>query len=445
MIRRDEFNKRRNPESYVEKGDKLIHKMDCIIDRLDTIIENTEKMVSNNNIRIHTGFDSLNQKISEKINTKESDKTKSADDFDKIMDIIGSDKLLDDRDFILETMIRMNPDNLDDMMVLYDDFLSDIGNTIISKLNSDEDKKIDDWLKCKTQSSSFKYSNRNQNSEKGLFDNAEKNSSKNLYGMDISKFHPSNIPNLNEYKPGSEKDASIVCNIFKPDSVIKSVLGEDRYKEYKKVCQELMKHWTDNIKKDKQKDDIEVKTKEKTIFCILGESGSGKDSLVNYTLDKYGLDLKLVVSYTDREMRKYERDGEEHFFIDKDTMTSLLHQFDEIVAYTKIGDVRYCATLQEVEKSDIYIIDPDGLKLFKEMCSETFNIISIYIDCPIEERRKRTQKRGDKSNNFESRTIAEDKQFAKFRAERGYDYIIDTGDLTTLDEASQKLIKIFKK
>lgn len=420
MFNMEEFKRRRKQDKYISRDDRydifnekkpnseLVQRMDTVINKLDTIIESIEDLVSDNHIEIHTDFDELNRKVFEKYYNKESEKNESTENCDKTMN-------------------------------------------------------------------------------KHIFD----------------------IPNMNEYKCGTKKDASVISEVFKPDNIIKSALGKDRYNAYKKMSQELMNQYIDILKKDglfstsdtsnkcKVNDDKNMsiagsdkllndmdylletmirmnpdksddaiiisyeklrscldemwlkdsvnKEPERTIFCILGESGSGKDSLVNYTLDKYKLNLKLVVSYTDRKKRENEREGVEHFFIDKDTMTSLLHQSDEIVAYTKIGDVRYCATLQDVENSDIYIIDPDGLKLFKEMCSERFNIVSIYIDCPVEERRKRIQKRGDSLDKFEARTSAENKQFAKFRAEHGYDYILDNGNLTTIDEASQKLIKIFKK
>lgn len=181
----------------------------------------------------------------------------------------------------------------------------------------------------------------------------------------------------------------------------------------------------------------------KTIFCIVGESGSGKDTLVEYTLKEFKLQLKPVISYTDREMRENETDGIEHNFLNKDTMTSLLHEAD-IAAYTKIGDVRYCTTIQDIEDSDIYIIDPEGLKNFKDMCSDDFNIVSIYIDCPLEERRKRAKNRSDFNSSFEKRVLVESEQFSEFRKSHGYDHVIDNGAMSTIYKSAMTLFDIFR-
>lgn len=185
----------------------------------------------------------------------------------------------------------------------------------------------------------------------------------------------------------------------------------------------------------------------KTIFCILGESGSGKDTLVNYLINDFKLPLKSVLSYTDRPIRPGEQQGKEHIFLSKDKMTALLDSYKkDIAAYTKIGETgyRYCATTTTINKSDIYIIDPNGLKDLKERTSDRYNIVAIYIDCPLEERRKRTQKRGDEAIRFESRVNAESEQFAEFREEHGYDYIIDNGPISTIYKSSMALLDIFR-
>lgn len=51
----------------------------------------------------------------------------------------------------------------------------------------------------------------------------------------------------------------------------------------------------------------------KVLFCILGKSGSGKDTLTKLVSKK--LDLPLLVSHTTREMRTGEKDGVEYHFV----------------------------------------------------------------------------------------------------------------------------------
>ena len=181
----------------------------------------------------------------------------------------------------------------------------------------------------------------------------------------------------------------------------------------------------------------------KTIFCIVGESGSGKDTLVEYTLKEFKLQLKPVVSYTDREKRESERYGIEHHFVSPDTMTELLEN-REIAAYTKIGDVRYCTLLSDLEEADIYIINPNGLNELKNKYCDRFNFVTVYIDCPYTERRNRSENRSDFNSSFEKRALVESEQFSEFRESHGYDHVIDNGTISTVYKSAMALFDIFR-
>lgn len=50
------------------------------------------------------------------------------------------------------------------------------------------------------------------------------------------------------------------------------------------------------------------------IFCILGKSASGKDTLYKRLMDMKDLGLKSVVSYTTRPVRSGEEEGREYHF-----------------------------------------------------------------------------------------------------------------------------------
>lgn len=181
----------------------------------------------------------------------------------------------------------------------------------------------------------------------------------------------------------------------------------------------------------------------KTIFCIVGESGSGKDTLVDYTLKEFGIPFKTVISYTDREKRETEKYGIEHHFVSPVTMTELLRN-REIAVYTEIGDVRYCTLLSDLEESDIYIINPNGLNSLKNKYGNRFNFVTVYIDCPYGERRNRSENRSDFNNSFEKRALAESGQFSEFRESHGYDHVIDNGTISTVYKSAMALFDIFR-
>jgi len=405
MIRKEEFSRKRTPDVYTRRNGKLeklnekkpnselIERMDCVINRLDKITGAVEKLVDNCNIEIHTDFDELNQKVSEKYNNTESNDDCEKNDKDK--SIADNSERTDWLDGMLDAALKVDYESL-----FNDDYLLDLKRTLVSALTKDQDKEIMDEL-----------------SSKDLVNNKPTHSD----DLDTSSLQLDNLL--------FEKDCT--------SATIKRMSGEVL------DTTNVMKLFLDLIRSNKTTDEVP----KKTIFCILGESGSGKDTLVEYTLKEFKLDLKPVLSYTDRPIRQGEQNGKEHIFLSKEEMTEFLNSNKkDIAAYTQIGETgyRYCAMTSVIDRSDIYIIDPNGLKEFKERTGDRYNIVSIYIDCPLKERRKRTEGRGDAASKFEARVAAESEQFAKFREEHGYDHVIDNGSMSTIYHSSMVLFDIFR-
>ena len=59
------------------------------------------------------------------------------------------------------------------------------------------------------------------------------------------------------------------------------------------------------------------------IYFVLGKSCSGKDTIFRYLKENTELNLKTVVGYTTRPMRKNEKDGREYFFVSKECLDNL--------------------------------------------------------------------------------------------------------------------------
>lgn len=406
MIRKEEFSRRRTPDVYTRRNGKLeklnekkpnselIERMDCVINRLDKITGAVEKLVDNCNIEIHTDFDKLNQKVSEKYNNRESNDDCEKTDKDK--SIAGNNDWLDG---MSDTSLKVDWKSFFD-----DDYLLDLKRTLVSALTKDQDKKIMDELSSK---------------------DSVNNTPNHSDDLDTSSLQLDNLMYERNYTD------EVIQRMYPDDS-------DEALDLYKKLKLYLNGIWP------KESNDKKPK---KTIFCILGESGSGKDTLVEYTLKEFKLDLKPVLSYTDRPIRQGEQNGKEHVFLSKEEMTEFLNSNKkDIAAYTQIGETgyRYCAMTSVIDRSDIYIIDPNGLKEFKERTGDRYNIVSIYIDCPLKERRKRTEGRGDAASKFEARVAAESDQFAKFREEHGYDHVIDNGSMSTIYHSSMVLFDIFR-
>lgn len=70
-----------------------------------------------------------------------------------------------------------------------------------------------------------------------------------------------------------------------------------------------------------------------SIYCIMGKSSSGKDTIFKLLLDKGDLDLKRIVSYTTRPIRSNEKLGDEYNFVS-------IEEKDKLVEAGKVIEIR---------------------------------------------------------------------------------------------------------
>lgn len=174
----------------------------------------------------------------------------------------------------------------------------------------------------------------------------------------------------------------------------------------------------------------------KTVYLLVGESSSGKDSLANL-LETNG--CKVLKSYATRPRRIGE--GNTHIFI----TPSEVEQFkDDMIAYTKIGEYEYFSTLQQLKESDIYIIDPNGVEYLKSKLINTdINIITIYLNVPIDERTHRARDiRKDNPQEILNRFNAEKEQFDKFKLNANFDYSVPNINLNKTYEIVKYIMTI---
>lgn len=162
----------------------------------------------------------------------------------------------------------------------------------------------------------------------------------------------------------------------------------------------------------------------KKLFLIVGETASGKDSVVK-RLEADGLG-KAVVSFATRPMREGEENGREHWFVSQTEFNKIME--GSVLAYTKIAQpngegYEYCATLETLGDSNIYVIDPNGVSYMKKAFPNLKTCV-IYIYASLEERLQRAQSRSDFDTAFRKRVEAEAEQFADFRYNKAYDYLV---------------------
>lgn len=145
--------------------------------------------------------------------------------------------------------------------------------------------------------------------------------------------------------------------------------------------------------------------KNKFIILLMGKSGSGKTTIAETLNKKYG--WTAIQSYTTRSPRYPGETG--HVFVTDEKFD----QLTDMVAYTEFAGNRYCATAQQVEENQIYVIDPDGCEYFAQAYKGDKLVIPIGILCEEEKLFDRMIARGDPFANASVRIEHDKKKFAK--------------------------------
>ena len=122
------------------------------------------------------------------------------------------------------------------------------------------------------------------------------------------------------------------------------------------------------------------------IYCIVGKSSTGKDTIFKMLLQEKELHLKTIVPYTTRPIRAGEQDGVEYYFCD-DKKVEELEQEDRIIelrAYNTIYGVWKYFTVDDgqicLEQQDYLVIGT--LEAFVKMREYygSEKVIPIYIE-----------------------------------------------------------------
>jgi len=108
--------------------------------------------------------------------------------------------------------------------------------------------------------------------------------------------------------------------------------------------------------------------------------------------------LKKVNSYTTRKKRDEEKGT--HIFVTTKEFDKIRN---DLVAYTLFNGNEYGATNQQVNESDLYILDKKGIEWFKEHYNNYKSYKVIYLDVSETQCRDRMKKRGDSKEDVEKR------------------------------------------
>ena len=165
----------------------------------------------------------------------------------------------------------------------------------------------------------------------------------------------------------------------------------------------------------------------KNLYCIIGASGCGKTATVDFLHDKFR--RRILKSYTTRPKRhEYDTD---HIYISEEEYQQLKNK----VATAEISGYHYCATQEQVDEADYYVVDWGGFEeLLHKYKGKKRGIYIIYLYCSDEIRTLRMQTRGDNASNISQRLDEDKTKFSRELYEKYMNYIlktINTGNVTT--------------
>lgn len=159
---------------------------------------------------------------------------------------------------------------------------------------------------------------------------------------------------------------------------------------------------------------------EHILLCVMGKTATGKDSLVDALCQHNN--IQKVISYTTRPRR--ENEGDTHYFVTEDVYHQMKTE-EQIAAETQIGQYYYWATIEQLYKCNVYIIDYLGLKKLRELNLPGLKFVTVYIHAPDDIREYRAlSQRGDEKKKWRVRNYSEKEQFRQLEKAVDYNYSI---------------------
>ena len=187
----------------------------------------------------------------------------------------------------------------------------------------------------------------------------------------------------------------------------------------------------------------------KPITILLGKSASGKTTIANYLIKKYG--YNKIIEWTTRPIRKDEKNGIDYYFVNKNIFSDEIIQnyFIEYRIYNTLKNNKPDQWYYGLHKkqNNISLLKQNILITTYDACIKILNYFGknnceiIYIDVPNKIRLERAKKRNSyDEKEFLRRMKADDKDFNWNKIKGIVDKkIINVGK--TLEEICKEIVK----
>ncbi|MEG1500135.1 MAG: AAA family ATPase [Clostridia bacterium] len=178
------------------------------------------------------------------------------------------------------------------------------------------------------------------------------------------------------------------------------------------------------------------------LVIISGPSGSGKNTIINSLINR-NKGFQFLLSCTTRSRRENE-EKPLYIYLTKNEMQTMIANgqlFEHEEVHGEIYGVLN-SSIQEIVSDKIYLkdIDVNGKRSFEKRAPKNANIISIFLDCQIEELEKRLKNRGEKDIEKRLSRAEYEKSF-----KNDYDYIIENNNQEETISKIEEIIKASSK
>ncbi len=194
------------------------------------------------------------------------------------------------------------------------------------------------------------------------------------------------------------------------------------------------------------------------IFLIIGPTGVGKNTLINGLFNKRK-DLHYLPSFTTREMKRGESEGNPYKFVSQEKFKNMIRA-DEFIEWNIVQGGNFYGVSKEYIREQLsnkisVVTDVDvlgAMDIIEHFPRETVSIFITLSDIEELERRVRNRNRGEKDEEIKKRLLRAKMEFSY---KRHFEYIIvndvvkdavtELGTIVDFEMENMKTREIYEK
>lgn len=182
---------------------------------------------------------------------------------------------------------------------------------------------------------------------------------------------------------------------------------------------------------------IYVMNKEKNMLILIGESGSGKTTILNKLVEK---GFEKAINHTTRKPRENEQVAGEYKFLTKEEFNQMWDN-GELLQRAEFNNEYYGISTSSLKDNVVCISIVDSVRDIKnrarELNIDNVKIVTVYVYVNEQERVNRMRERGDTDESIQTRLMIDKEKFIK--AKEVADYVVENIDL---DKTVDKIIEL---